>query len=240
MCDKRFFFFFLPNNEQFRIPGLEAAWRSFRTWSFRGKPLLPKSGVSGKNWRSINANIGCSRFLVGKTVYLFEFVGEKMLLFICNCLMGGLIGFGHCDADGVLSVRTTSKFRFLRLIVLWCDIITFLKTTTFMYREQGCLWITLCITHVRFRVIYSFSLTMWMNYRNSWNREGQILVVHLDSGIWACEFGFEWLKSKAFQIYWFKIQFQIQVSKCNLENSYLNSYIYIYISIYIISFRLNV
>ena len=143
MCEKRFFFFFSLRNEQFLIPGLEAAWRSFRTWSFRGKPLLPKSGVSGKNWRSINANIGCSRFLVGKTVYLFEFVGEKMLLFICNCLMGGLIGFWHCDADGVLSVRTTSKFRFLRVIVLWCDIITFLKTTTFMYREQGCLWITL-------------------------------------------------------------------------------------------------
>ena len=173
-------------------------------------------------------------------LYSYLNLWGEMLLFICDCLMGGLIGFGHCDADGVLSVRTTSKFRFLRLIVLWCDIITFLKTTTFMYREQGCLSITLCITHVRFRVIYSFSLTMWMNYRNSWNREGQILVVRLDSGIWACEFGFEWLKSKAFQIYWFKIQFQIQVSKCNLENSYLNSYIYIYISIYIISFRLNV
>ena len=56
-------------------------------------------------------------FVLEKLYSYLNLWGE-MLLFICDCLMGGLIGFWHCDADGVLSVRTTSKFRFPRVIVL--------------------------------------------------------------------------------------------------------------------------
>lgn len=97
--------------EQFQIRVSEAAWRSFRAWSFQDKALVTKSGVSRVQILSLlhcsegstNANVGCVH------TYLFQFVMGIFMRYRLTC---GLIDVCHSDADGVLSVRTTGKLHF--------------------------------------------------------------------------------------------------------------------------------
>ena len=115
MCDKRFFFSPIMSSFGYRdwklpegVSGLEVS---------EGSRYCRKVGYVEKTEVQLMLTLAVVVFALEKLYSYLNLWGE-MLLFRCDCLMGGLIGFGHCDADGVLSVRTTSKFRFLRLIVL--------------------------------------------------------------------------------------------------------------------------